>query len=594
MPIQRYSGCRSRWPAATLFGRRRTPRVRAEVRSEALTTAIAAGLIGLSAPAVDAPPPGPTGPLGDRGFARALDRATAPPSEAASTQGSPPPETAVAEPDGDASHEAGMAASDTQQSPRAGTAASSDDATTVVEMSQELTSMPDRPAGAVEGAQDTVALETSALEAMMAAVLFRPAPVPQQVDVALTSAAASARDHAGAMPASSASPAFGVTPVTSETSISEQPDLAAATAESSVVPHMDGAPDMSEASASTLSAIKPTVIARDASASATGAVLANSVPDSVQADDSAILIELSAVTHDAVGEAMRVAAQAGQRPVPTRGKGTDVTREGNVMSESDVEAMSAAMGTMGSTDDGTALAVTPPVNPAEMASTPLGLLGGMSDVEAVEVFTSTVRADKRAAVPADDAEPADAGDNVARAGLTSGLSPMTDADNTVSVVAAKARGVQSLPVAAQVAETVRSAVLRGDHEIRLLLNPGDMGRIDIRITEQNGVLQLNLNASHGSTRDLLAREMPALQQALEARDLRVERIQVSHSGSASSDGSGAAWQQGFGRQGQQQEGRDGSPAWSPVASLTSSGRGQQEAHRAPRVIRHHGVLDRVA
>lgn len=592
MLIQRFSGCRSRRPAATLFGRRRTPRVRAEVRSEALTTAIAAGLIGLSAPAVDAPPPGPTGPPGDRGFARALDRATAPPSEASPTQGSPPPETAVAEPAGNASHEAGTAASDAQQSPRAGTAASSDDATTVAEMSQELTSMPDRPAGAVEGAQDTVALETSALEAMMAAVLFRPAPVPQQVDVASASAAASAGDQAGAM--SATSPAFGVMPATSETSISGQPDLAAA-AESSVAPHMDGAPDVSEASASMLSAIKPTMIARDAGAAAAGAVLA----DNAQTDDSASLIELSAITPDAVGEAMRVATQgvaarAGQRPVPTRGKGTDVAREGNVMSESDVEAMSATMGAMGSTDDGTASAVTPPVNPAETASMPLSLIEGMSDVEAVEVFTSTVRADMRTAVPADDAEPADAGDNVARAGLTSGLSPMTDADNTVPVAAAKARGVQSLPVAAQVAETVRSAVLRGDHEIRLLLNPGDMGRIDIRITEQNGVLQLNLNASHGSTRDLLAREMPVLQQALEARDLRVERIQVSHSGSASSDGSGAAWQQGFGRQGQQQEGRDGSPAWSPVASLTPSGRGQQEAHRAPRVIRHHGVLDRVA
>lgn len=457
-------------------------------------------------------------------------------------------------------------------------------------MSQGLTSMPDRPAGAVEGAQDTVALETSALEAMMAAVLFRPAPVPQQVDVVSASAAASAGDQAGAMSATSASPAFGVMPATSETSILGQADLAAVTTESSVVPHMGGAPDMSEASAGALSAIKPTMIARDVSASAAGAVLA----DDAHADDAASLIELPAVTPDAVGEAMRVATQVGQRPIPMRGKGTDVTRGGNVISESDVEAMSATMGVMGSTDDGTASAVTPLVSPAETASTPLGLLEGMSDVEAVEVFTSTARAGTRAAVPADDAEPADAGDNVARAGLTSGLSPMTDADNAVPVAAARPGGVQSLPVAAQVAETVRSAVLRGDHEIRLLLNPGDMGRIDIRITEQNGVLQLNLNASHGSTRDLLAREMPALQQALEARDLRVERIQVSHSGSASSDGSGAAWQQGFGRQGQQQEGRDGSPAWSPVASLTPSGRGQQEAHRAPRVIRHHGVLDRVA
>jgi flagellar hook-length control protein FliK len=146
-----------------------------------------------------------------------------------------------------------------------------------------------------------------------------------------------------------------------------------------------------------------------------------------------------------------------------------------------------------------------------------------------------------------------------------------------------------MPVATQVAETVHAAVLRGDHEIRLLLNPGDLGRIDIRITEQDGVLRLHLDASRGATRELLEREMPALQQALEARDLRVARIQVSHSGSASADGSGAAWQQGFGGQGQQRE-RDGSPVWSPVQADS----GLREARRAPRIIQHHGTLDRVA
>ena len=165
-------------------------------------------------------------------------------------------------------------------------------------------------------------------------------------------------------------------------------------------------------------------------------------------------------------------------------------------------------------------------------------------------------------------------------------------DVTAPVAAAKASGVQSLPVASQVAETVRSAVLRGDHEIRLVLNPGDLGQIDIRISEQGGVLQLWLEATKGSTHDLLAREMPALRQALEARDLRVERIQVSNSGSASAEGSGSAWQQG-GRHGQQSRDRDGSPAWSPVAGLDGA-RSGQEARRAPRVIRHHGVLDRVA
>jgi flagellar hook-length control protein FliK len=107
------------------------------------------------------------------------------------------------------------------------------------------------------------------------------------------------------------------------------------------------------------------------------------------------------------------------------------------------------------------------------------------------------------------------------------------------------------------------------------------------------VLQLRLEATKGSTHDLLAREMPALRQALEARDLRIERIQVSNSGSTSTDGSGSAWAQGFGRHGQQRQERDGSPAWSPVAALDGA-ISQPSVRRAPRVIRHHGVLDRVA
>lgn len=405
-------------------------------------------------------------------------------------------------------------------------------------------------------------LETSTLEAMMAAVLFRPAPVPQPSGVTPD------------VPVASAPRQAGVTPDVSVVSAPQQADTS-----SSVTPASVAGP----------SRVQPAMSAREADVAA----LAKAVAARSHSRDGSTSIEAPPVTPDPASEAMRVAAQAAQRLTPMRGKAAGVSRDATALSMSDVEA---AVATMGQPDDATAPAVTPPVRPAETASTPLGLLEGMSGVEAVEtveVSTSTVKPDMRAAVSADGRDLADVGDRSARAVLVSNSSPMTDAGSTAPVSAARAGGIQSLPVAAQVAETVRAAVLRGDHEVRLLLNPRDLGRIDIRITEQNGVLQLRLDASRGSTRDLLAREMPVLQQALESRDLRVERIQVSHSGSASADGSGMAWQQGFGRQGQQRE-HDGSPAWSPVASLTQSGRTQQEARRAPRMIRRQGVLDRVA
>lgn len=547
------------------------------MRSKALTTAIAAGLTGLPAPAVDAPSPGLTGPPGDRGFARALDRATAPPSEAPSTQESPPPERAVAEPTGDASHEVGTAASDPPEEPRMDVAASADDVTS--DRSQESPSMPDRPAGAAEGAREPVALE-----AMMAAVLFRPAP--QQSDVMSGTAAASASGQAGGasvLPAASVSQQAGAMP----SQAPQQEDVVTAASGVSAL-EMGIASGVPDVSAGSLSGIKPTVIASNTKIPGDGSALAEAMATGLQ-PDTADAVDPAVAASGAMSEAMRVALQGAQRSIPTRGRGTDVSRDTSGMSDSGTEALPVTL----DLPDGIVSASTSSAVTAETAAVPMGWPAGMADVESVEVFIPTAKAGTNSAVSTDDAE-VGVGDNAARTGFTSNALPMTDAANTAPVSATKAGGVQSLPVAAQVAETVRSAVLRGDHEIRLLLNPGDLGRIDIRITEQNGVLQLRLDASHGSTRDLLAREMPMLQQALEARDLRVERIQVSHSGSTSADGSGGAWQRGSNRQGQQEGERDGSPAWSPIASLTQSGRDEQGAHRAPRVIRHHGVLDRVA
>ncbi len=231
----------------------------------------------------------------------------------------------------------------------------------------------------------------------------------------------------------------------------------------------------------------------------------------------------------------------------------------------------------------------------ETASTPLGLLEGTNDVEAVDLIPA-----RGAAQPStrSDANAADDGLAAMRAAVNgASMAATREGADVAAADATKANALPTVPVTTQVAETVRAALMRGDHEIRLVLNPGDLGQITVRIVEQGGALHLRLDATKAATHDLLARELPGLRQALETRDLRVERIQVSHSGSPSADGSGTAWQQGSSRQGQQQD-RDGSPAWSPVAALDSA-RNHLEGRRAPRLIRHEvprhiGVLDRVA
>lgn len=529
-------------------------------KERALTTAIAAGLIGLPAPAVDAPP-GPTGPPAGRGFARALDRATAPPSEASPTQGAPPPEEAVAASAGDASYEAGAAASAQQSPPSAPD----------VDVAEEEgpTSMPDRPAGAVEGEQDAVVLDASALEAMMAVVLFRPVPEPPETDAPSASPSVLAQHAAGLKPVALATPALRsveAAPATAEAT----PILVPAWG----VPHLE---------------VSPAIPDRDSGASM-GRPIAGVAEawDALQWSDGTGFVDATVPSPEPPVAAVQVVTLATQR-ITTRSKAVGGSPDVDAIPAFDGEV---AIVTMEASDSSMAPPPTLAAAPGETVSSPLGLLEGISGDEAVSVSRPPTRTDARGADGGDVEAPHVEGAS-ARPVSVSGQTPVGDLPGATSVAAAKVSGVQSMPLATQVAETVRAAVLRGDHEIRLLLNPGDLGQIDIRITEQGGVLRLQLDASRSPTRDLLAREMSALQQALEARDLRVERIQVSHSGSASADGSGAAWQQGFGGQRQHQE-RDGSPAWSPVANLAQSADGEREARRAPRIIRHHGTLDRVA
>jgi flagellar hook-length control protein FliK len=111
------------------------------------------------------------------------------------------------------------------------------------------------------------------------------------------------------------------------------------------------------------------------------------------------------------------------------------------------------------------------------------------------------------------------------------------------------------------------AAFRGDTEVRLVLNPPDLGHLDIRIASGDGGLRVTLEASQSGTRDLIDRSLVQLQQALESRDLRLERIEVrsADGGRAGMDGSG---DQPHGH-GNGANGGDGQPEWSPIAALNA-------------------------
>lgn len=129
--------------------------------------------------------------------------------------------------------------------------------------------------------------------------------------------------------------------------------------------------------------------------------------------------------------------------------------------------------------------------------------------------------------------------------------------------------VRTVPAAnapVEVAETVTAAVINGDAEVHLRLDPPDLGTLDVHIERQDGAIRIRVEASQASSREVIERALPALQQALESRDLRVDRLEV-RSMSESASGRSMTDQGGqFGRGGQPSQ-QDGTPEWSPVAAI---------------------------
>lgn len=122
-------------------------------------------------------------------------------------------------------------------------------------------------------------------------------------------------------------------------------------------------------------------------------------------------------------------------------------------------------------------------------------------------------------------------------------------------------------LASNIADTVQAASLRGEHELRIAINPPDLGHLTVHITENaEGSVTVAIHASSSEAHDLLQQHLPALRSGLEQREVRVERLHVEQQAPSS----GLRWADG----GQQRSngGRDAwasreeSP-WSPVAAM---------------------------
>ncbi len=125
---------------------------------------------------------------------------------------------------------------------------------------------------------------------------------------------------------------------------------------------------------------------------------------------------------------------------------------------------------------------------------------------------------------------------------------------TLEEMAAPAR-----ELAPRLAETVQQAVRVGEREFRLRLNPPELGHLDVRVVESSDGVRVSLRVASSEAGELIQQYLPQLRAALEARDLRVERLDVFEA-QTEMGGDGAPHKRTDGGDG------EGQPRWSPLAT----------------------------
>ncbi len=157
-----------------------------------------------------------------------------------------------------------------------------------------------------------------------------------------------------------------------------------------------------------------------------------------------------------------------------------------------------------------------------------------------------------------------------------GAEPVRAPDGTAGVATAAptldaADTADVATMARQLGNTVVEAVRSGTETLRLVLNPPELGHLDIRVQQTDGGLRVHLATATAEARDALERALPALVSGLEARSLRVEHAEVRHASGTDAgrwtDQGSNARQRGDGNDRQAWE----RPDWSEAAALNPPG-----------------------
>ncbi len=158
------------------------------------------------------------------------------------------------------------------------------------------------------------------------------------------------------------------------------------------------------------------------------------------------------------------------------------------------------------------------------------------------------------------------------AGLAPGRTPEAAAATPGSAPApsapAPAMTERTLP---ELAERIQVLVRDGVQEARIRLDPPDLGEVEIRLTIADGKLQVDVRADQGATRDAFAAALPELRQALEARQLSPDRIELSFgdTGGSTADSTGGRARDNGGDDG------SGSPRYADEVALRTATRNRR-------------------
>ena len=179
-------------------------------------------------------------------------------------------------------------------------------------------------------------------------------------------------------------------------------------------------------------------------------------------------------------------------------------------------------------------------------------------------FTAGVDADTAQDAAGSNASPAETGDASSPSGVEAGLrietSPAAEFRLADAVEADDAPQLRS-----RLADSVQRAVRVGANEFRLQLHPPELGQLRVRVVETADGVRVTVAAASREATELIQQQLPLLRLALEARELRVGRLDIRQEDfQADLSDRGDAGAEPHGRS----DGSDGEqPPWSPLAGM---------------------------